>query len=158
MERSTADLMDELDDRLATCDVQFRQFGRRVRFGGRVRTVRCHEDNVVMRDLLATDGAGQVLVVDGGGSMHAALMGDSVARSAAAHGWSGIIVYGCVRDSAALADIHLGIKALGTCPRRSAKRGAGEADVPVTFGGVTFHPGAELTSDEDGLVVTTPAD
>ncbi|HET7168486.1 MAG TPA: ribonuclease E activity regulator RraA [Candidatus Limnocylindrales bacterium] len=157
MERSTADLMDESDDRLAACDVQFRQFGRRARFSGRVRTVRCREDNVLMRDLLASPGAGDVLVVDGGGSLRTALMGDTVARSAADNGWSGVIVYGCVRDSAALAGIDLGIKALGTSPRRSAKTGAGEVDVPVTFGGVTFHPGAELTSDEDGVVVTTTA-
>lgn len=157
MERSTADLMDESDDRLAACDLQFRQFGRRARFSGRVRTVRCREDNVLMRDLLASPGAGDVLVVDGGGSLRTALMGDTVARSAADNGWSGVIVYGCVRDSAALAGIDLGIKALGTSPRRSAKTGAGEVDVPVTFGGVTFHPGAELTSDEDGVVVTTTA-
>jgi regulator of ribonuclease activity A len=153
---STADLLDTRADELDSCDVQFRQFGGRRAFGGRVRTVKCREDNLLLRNLLAAPGAGQVLVVDGGGSFATALLGDNVARGAAANGWAGVVIYGCVRDSAGLLQVDLGIKALGTQPRRSGKRGTGEVDVPVAFGGATFTPGAELWSDDDGVVVTRP--
>ena len=151
---STADLMDERPDELASCEVQLRDFGGRTRFNGRVRTVRCLEDNVLLRTMLSTPGSGQVLVVDGGGSFRTALMGDSIARSAVDHGWAGVVINGCVRDTAELARLPIGIRALGSNPRRSAKAGAGAVDVPVTFGGATFVPGAELHADEDGIVVT----
>lgn len=155
MTTSTSDLMDERGADLASCETQFRNFGRRDSFAGKIRTVRCHQDNLLLREILATPGSGQVLVVDGAGSLGSALMGDVVAASAAANGWAGVVVYGCVRDTVALRGIDLGIKAVGTNPRRSGKTGAGEVDIPVTFGGVTFRPGAELFSDEDGVVVTT---
>jgi regulator of ribonuclease activity A len=151
---STSDLMDEHPDDLDVCDLQFRQYGALHRFSGRIRTVRCHEDNVLLRDLLAGPGLGDVLVVDGGGSLRTALLGDQVAGSAVDHGWAGIIINGCVRDVDALATLRIGIKALGSNPRKSGKAGDGAVDVPVTFGGATFHPGAWLTSDEDGIVVT----
>ena len=154
MDRLTADLMDERGDELASCDVQLRDFGGRTRFSGRVRTVRCLEDNVLLRTMLSTPGSGQVLVVDGGGSMRTALMGDNIARSAVDHGWAGVVINGCVRDTAELARLPIGIRALGSNPRRSAKAGSGEVDTPVTFGGATFVPGAELYADEDGIVVT----
>ncbi len=151
---TTADLMDERGDELDSCEQQLRQYGARRSFSGRVRTVRCHEDNVLLRGLLEQPGAGQVLVVDGGGSLRTALLGDVIAGLALGHGWEGIVINGAVRDSAALAGMEIGIKALGSQPRRSAKLGAGEVDVPVTFGGATFRPGAELWSDDDGIVVT----
>lgn len=151
---ATADLMDERDAELESCELQLRQFGARRAFAGRVRTVRCREDNVLLRRTLEQPGAGQVLVVDGGGSLRTALLGDVIAGLAAGNGWEGVVINGAVRDTAALAAIDLGIKALGSQPRRSAKLGAGEADVAVTFGGATFRPGAELWSDEDGIVVT----
>src|SRR6187549_269275 len=113
----TTDLLDASGDTLQSCEAQFRQFGARREFHGKVRTVRCLEDNVLLRNLLATPGNGDVLVVDGGASFRTALLGDIVANDAAANGWSGIVIYGCVRDSAELATIDIGIKALGTQPR-----------------------------------------
>ncbi len=154
MDWSTADLMDRPSDELDSCDVQLRDLGGRTRFSGRVRTVRCLEDNVLLRAMLSTPGTGQVLVVDGGGSFRTALMGDTIARSAVDHGWAGVVIHGCVRDTAELARLPIGIRALGSNPRRSAKAGSGEVDTPVTFGGATFVPGAELYADEDGIVVT----
>jgi regulator of ribonuclease activity A len=150
---STADLADQYGAELRVCDVQFRQFGGRRVFTGPVRTVSCHEDNGLLRDLLRTPGLDAVLVVDGGGSLHTALVGDLIAGSAQENGWAGLIVHGAVRDSAALAQIGLGIKALGTNPRKSGKTGAGALDVPVTFGGVTFRPGDVLHADDDGIVL-----
>lgn len=151
---STSDILDARGDELDSCEIQFRQFGGQREFTGRVRTVRCREDNVLLRNLLASPGDGQVLVVDGDGSLVTALLGDKVARDGARNGWQGMIIFGCVRDSTALAGIEIGIKALGTQPRRSGKSGLGEVDVPVSFGGATFMPGAELWSDDDGVIVT----
>ncbi len=149
----TADLVDRYGSELCVCDVQFRQFGGRRGFAGPVRTVSCHEDNGLLRELVRTPGSGSVLVVDGAGSLRTALVGDRIAGAALANGWAGLAVYGAVRDSAALSALDLGIKALGTNPRTSAKAGAGAVDVPVTFGGVTFHPGDILHADDDGIVL-----
>jgi regulator of ribonuclease activity A len=149
----TADLVDRYGPELRVCETQFRQFGARRSFAGPVRTVSCREDNALLRDLLHTPGSGGVLVVDGAGSLRAALVGDLIAGAALANGWAGLAVHGAVRDSAALCGLDLGIKALGTNPRRSAKEGAGAIDVPVTFGGVTFYPGDILHADDDGIVL-----
>ena len=153
MDVATADLIDRYEDALQSCDLQFQQFGGRSRFSGRIRTVRCHEDNVLLRQVLSEPGAGQVLVVDGGGSLHTSLVGDVVAGLARANGWAGLVVNGAVRDVVALGGLDIGVKALGSNPRKSAKAGVGEVDVPVAFGGVRFEPGAHLYSDEDGIVV-----
>ncbi len=155
MATSTADILDEHPDRAQVCTQTFRQFGGARAFEGPTTTVRCHEDNVLVKQLVAEPGGGRVLVVDGGGSLRVALLGDNVAGLARTNGWAGILVHGCVRDAAALAELDLGIKALGACPRPSGKRGEGEGevDVPVTFGDVTFVPGAMLYSDDDGIVV-----
>jgi regulator of ribonuclease activity A len=115
--------------------------------------VRCFEDNVLVRRLLESPGAGRVLVVDAGGSVRCALVGERLASLGAASGWAGIVLNGCVRDSAALTGGPFGIKALGTNPRPSGKRGGGEVDVAVSFGEVTFRPGALVYADEDGVVV-----
>ncbi|MGN9906029.1 ribonuclease E activity regulator RraA [Phytohabitans sp. LJ34] len=150
---ATADLYDELGDALDSCDLQLKQFGARTHFHGRIVTVRCHEDNALLKSVVSEPGEGQVLVVDGGGSVHRALMGDVIAALAQGNGWAGVVVNGAVRDVAALRTIDMGIKALGSNPRKSTKTGAGERDVEVTFGGCTFRPGADLYSDEDGIVV-----
>jgi regulator of ribonuclease activity A len=152
-ELATADLYDEHGALLESCDLQLRQLGGRPRFRGTVVTIRCHEDNALVRSVLGEPGHGRVLVVDGGGSLRTALMGDRIAASAVANGWAGVVVHGAVRDVAVLRTLDLGIKALGSNPRTSAKTGAGERDVPVTFGGAVFTPGAELVSDDDGIVV-----
>jgi regulator of ribonuclease activity A len=157
MDVLTADLIDRHGEILQSCDLQFRQFGGRSRFSGRIRTVRCHQDNVLVRQVLSGPGTGQVLVVDGGGSLHTSLVGDVVAGLAQGNGWAGLVVHGAVRDVAALAKLDIGVKALGSNPRKSAKEGLGEVDVPVSFGGVRFEPGAHLYSDEDGIVVAASA-
>lgn len=154
MEFATADLFDDHGAELGSCSTQFRSYGTRPRFWGRIETVRCFQDNVLVKRALETAGDARVLVVDGGGSLDTALMGDMIAGSAVAQGWAGVVINGCVRDVVALNELDLGIKALGSNPRKSAKEGTGERDVPVTFGGVTFRPGDFLYSDEDGIVVS----
>ncbi|MCF6389613.1 ribonuclease E activity regulator RraA [Mycobacterium sp. MBM] len=153
--RATADLVDEIYPDVRSCDLQLRNYGAVPAFAGRITTVRCFQDNALLKSILSTPGAGGVLVVDGGGSMHTALVGDIVAGLAAQNGWAGVIVHGVVRDAAALRTIAVGIKALGTNPRKGTKTGAGERDVEVTFGGVTFVPGEIAYSDEDGIVVVS---
>ena len=149
----TADIYDRYGDALQSCDVQFRQFGGRTRFSGRFTTVRCHQDNALLKSVLSEPGERRVLVVDGGGSLHTALVGDVIAGLAVDNDWAGVVINGAVRDVVALRTLELGIKALGSNPRKSSKTGAGERDVPVAFGGVTFTPHDELVSDEDGIVV-----
>ncbi|WP_328764600.1 MULTISPECIES: ribonuclease E activity regulator RraA [unclassified Streptomyces] len=153
----TSDLYDEHGESLAVCTTSFRQFGGRRLFAGPVRTVTCHEDNALLRELINTPGEGAVLVVDGGGSLHTALSGDLIAGAAQRNGWAGMIINGAVRDSVALGGLDLGIKALGTVPRKSGKTGEGTVDEPVTLGGVTFRPGDLVHADDDGTVVLPTA-
>ena len=133
--------------------MQFRQFGACSRFAGPIVTVRCFEDNALLKSVLSEPGAGRILVVDGGGSLHTALVGDVIAELGRCNGWAGLIVNGAVRDAATLRTLDIGIKALGTNPRKSAKTGAGERGVAVTLGGVDFTPGDLAFCDEDGVVV-----
>ena len=149
---STADLLDQHPD-AAVCQLPFRQYGGIASLDGVIATVRCFEDNVLVKQRVAEPGEGRVLVVDGGGSLRIALVGDNVASLARDNGWAGLIIHGCVRDSADLRWLAIGIKALGTHPKPSAKNGDGEIEVPVTFGGVTFEPGARVASDDDGIVI-----
>lgn len=150
---STSDLWDEHRDRAIVCELQLRQFGGVRAFSGTIATVRCLEDNVLLKQRVAEQGDGRVLVVDGGGSFRCALAGDNVAGLALENGWAGLVINGCVRDVVALGRLALGVKALGSNPRPSGKDGGGEVDVPVTFGGATFTPGTTLYSDDDGIVV-----
>ncbi len=152
--RATADLVDDIGPGVRSCDTQFRQFGGRSEFAGPVSTVRCFEDNALLKSVLSEAGAGRVLVIDGDASVHAALVGDVIAELARSNGWSGLIVHGAVRDASTLRTLDIGVKALGTNPRKSTKTGAGERDVAVSFGGVTFVPGELAYSDDDGIVVT----
>ncbi|MDT5095283.1 MAG: regulator of ribonuclease [Mycobacterium sp.] len=151
--KATADLVDEIGVDVRSCDTQFRQFGGQVMFAGPIHTVRCFEDNALLKSVLSEPGHGGVLVIDGGASLHSALVGDVIAGLGQSNGWAGIIVNGVVRDTAALRNIDIGIKALGTNPRKSAKTGAGERDVEVDFGGIAFVPGEVVYSDDDGIVV-----
>ena len=125
-------------------------------FSGPIATVRCFEDNVLLRAQVSEPGDGRVLVVDGGGSFACALLGDNIAELAVSNRWAGIVVNGCVRDVVALAELPIGIKALGTNPRPSGKAGGGETGVPVTFGGAEFAPGSILHADDDGVIVLSP--
>jgi regulator of ribonuclease activity A len=151
--RPTADLVDNIGADVRSCDLQFRQFGGRPEFAGPISTVRCFQDNAMLKAVLAQPGAGGVLVIDGAGSLHTALVGDVIAELARSNGWAGLVVHGAVRDAAALRGIDIGIKALGTNPRKSTKAGAGEHDVEISLGGVTFAPGDIAYSDDDGIVV-----
>lgn len=151
--RPTADLADSIGPDVRSCDVQFRQFGGCPEFAGPISTVRCFQDNALLKSVLSEPGGGGVLVIDGDGSLHTALVGDVIAELARSNGWAGLIVNGAVRDSATLRGMDIGIKALGTNPRKSTKTGAGERDVEVTLGGVTFAPGEIAYSDDDGIVV-----
>jgi regulator of ribonuclease activity A len=149
---STADLLDQHGDGASVCLLELRSYGAPA-FAGAIQTVRCYEDNVLVRAQAGEPGDGRVLVVDGGGSMRHALLGDSIAELARDHGWSGLVINGCVRDTDALDALGLGVKALGSNPRPSRKEGRGAVGVPVTFGGVTFRPGAQLHADRDGVIV-----
>lgn len=153
MTYATADLMDEYGDELGSCELQLTQYGGRHAFHGPVRTVRCSEDNALVKATLSTPGDGGVLVVDGGGSLRCALVGDVLAGLGLEHGWSGLVLNAAVRDVAALRELPFGVKALGSNPRKSGKDGTGEVDVEVSFGGATFTPGAWLAADDDGVIV-----
>ncbi|WP_375489302.1 ribonuclease E activity regulator RraA [uncultured Mycobacterium sp.] len=155
--RPTADLVDDIGDDVRSCDVQLHQFGGRTQFAGPISTVRCFQDNALLKSVLSEPGDGGVLVIDGAGSLHTALVGDVIAQLAHDNGWAGLVVYGAVRDAAALRGVDIGIKALGTNPRKSTKTGAGERDVAVSLGGVTFVPGDLAYSDDDGIVVVSAA-
>ena len=150
----TADLYDAHGEACRSCQTQFRQYGGRHAFSGQLRTVQCRDDNVLLRRALETRSAGEVLVVDGGGSLASALLGDIIAELGRGNGWSGVIIFGAIRDAAALGRIDWGVKALGSNPRKSAKTGAGAADIEVSFGGVAFVPGQWVYSDDDGILVS----
>jgi regulator of ribonuclease activity A len=144
MSFATADLCDQHDDKIKVAEPIFRPYGAHLAFAGRIATVKVFEDNVLVRQALAEKGEGRVLVVDGGGSLRCALVGDQLAVLARDNGWSGIVVYG----------IPLGVRALATHPLKSIKKGAGDRDIPVTFAGVTFVPNQFLYADGDGLVLS----
>ncbi|MEV0462400.1 ribonuclease E activity regulator RraA [Nocardia tengchongensis] len=151
---ATADLADEIGPEIRSCDTQFIQFGGHETFAGRIVTIRTFQDNLLVKQTLGEPGAGRVLVVDGGGSVHTALVGDIIAGRGVDNGWAGVVVNGAVRDSAMLRTMPIGIKALGTNPRKSTQQeGNAEKDVTVEFGGVSFVPGDMLYSDHDGVVV-----
>lgn len=151
---TTCDLFDA-DESLQSVSLQFENLGARARFSGPVRTVRCYRDNGLVKSLLNSPGDGAVLVVDGAGSLESALMGDMIAAAAVSNGWAGVVINGAIRDRVALAQTELGIKALGSNPRKSAKDSIGAVDIDVAFGGVIFSPGAILHADEDGILVTS---
>jgi regulator of ribonuclease activity A len=153
-----ADLCDANEDEIEVCELQMRDYGGRTACSGPIRTVRCHEDNSLVKATLAEPGEGCVLVVDGGGSLHRALLGDMLGADAVKNGWAGVVVNGAVRDTAVLGTLDLGVKALGSHPMRSVKRGEGMVDVPVAFGGVVFVPGDRLYADEDGIAVLAAED
>jgi regulator of ribonuclease activity A len=154
MSISTADLCDQQGDAVDVAEPIFTSYGGAPAFGGPIATVSVYEDNVLVRAALEQAGEGRVLVVEGGGSLRCALVGDQIAVLAHTNGWAGIVVHGCVRDSHALREIPIGIKALNTNPRKSTKRGAGEREVPVRFAGISFQPGHYLYADADGLIVS----
>ena len=148
----TSDLCDACPDALA-CALPLRSFGRRRSFAGTIRTIRCFEDVALLRDRVNEPGADQVLVVDGGGSLARALFGEVMGEMAVRNGWAGLVIHGAIRDCIEIGGMEIGVKALGTVPRRGERTGAGEMDVPVHFGGVSFIPGHRVVVDEDGVIV-----
>jgi regulator of ribonuclease activity A len=153
----TPDLCDQYENNTAA-DVRvvspmFQRYGQRPSFAGQIVTLKLFEDNTLVREVLGENGQGKVLVIDGGGSLRCALVGDQLAILAAKNGWEGIVVYGCIRDSADIAGIDIGIRAINTHPLKSIKKGVGDRDLTVTFGGVSFVPGDWIYADEDGVIV-----
>ena len=157
MDFKTTDLCDAHSDHLQIAEPVFGDFGGRAAFCGVIVTLKLFEDNSLVRAALEEAGAGQVLVVDGGGSIRCALLGDQLAELAEKNGWAGVVINGCIRDSTAIAAIDIGVKALAVHPLKSVKRGIGERNIPVRFADVNFVPGYYLYADEDGLVVSERA-
>ena len=150
---ATTDLSDKFEDAVEVVEPLFSDFGGAESFAGVISTIKCFEDNTLVRTALEMAGEGRVLVVDGGGSLRCALLGDQLAALAVKNGWCGFLIYGCIRDSAAIAAMPIGVKALATHPRKSVKRNEGQRDIPVRFAGVTFTPGHHLFADRDGIIV-----
>jgi regulator of ribonuclease activity A len=150
---STPDLCDDHDQARAI-ELQFRNFGRRVQFYGSVVTIKCHEDNSLVKACVAEAGQGRVIVVDGGGSLRRALLGDMLAEKAAQSGWAGLVINGAVRDVDEIAAIDLGVKALGCCPMKTEKLGVGRRDIPLHIGGVVILPGQSIYADNNGVIVS----
>jgi regulator of ribonuclease activity A len=150
---TTPDLCDEFAQDVRAAEPLFRDWGGVPSFAGVIETVKVLDDNALVRQVLESDGRGRVLVVDGGGSVRCALVGGRLAALAYENGWSGLVVHGCVRDSAELADTPIGVKALHAVPMKSGKTGMGQRGIPVSFAGVTFAPGAHLYADRDGILV-----
>ena len=151
---TTADLWDEHAELLLCSDPIFRSFGQKITFYGEIVTLKLFEDNSLVRKQLETEGKGKVLIVDGGGSLRCALVGDQLAKLVIQNNWEGIIVNGCIRDSHQINKMAVGIKALNTCPVKSIKRNIGEQNISVKFAGITFNPGQFIYTDEDGLLLS----
>lgn len=153
MSFATTDLSDKYTHAVQVAEPIFRDYGGKIEFYGPVKTLKLFEDNTLVRASLEQPGKGQVLVVDGGGSMRCALVGDQLGELAVKNGWAGIVVYGCIRDSAVIATQQVGVKAMATHPRKSLKKGVGEENLTVRFAGVTINPGAWIYCDADGVLV-----
>ena len=153
----TTDLCDAHEDKVRVVEPMFSSFGGRDAFHGRIATLKLFEDNSLVRKALESPGEQRVLVIDGGGSLRRALVGDQLAALAVTNRWAGIIVYGCIRDSGAISEMDIGVFALDTHPMKTVKRNVGEADIPVSFGGVTFTPGEWVYADGDGVIVSATA-
>lgn len=155
MKLKTTDLCDNYHSQVRVADpIGFKDYGGKNSFSGKIRTVKCFEDNSFVRRNLEQNGEGNVLIVDGGASMHCALLGDMLGETAVKNKWNGIIVYGCIRDSLAVSVLPLGVKALNTNPLKSAKRNEGEENITLHFAGLDFIPGEFVYCDEDGIIVS----
>ncbi|HGY1010432.1 putative 4-hydroxy-4-methyl-2-oxoglutarate aldolase [Aeromonas salmonicida] len=148
------DLCDQHGDALQVADPLFHDFGGKPLFYGQAVTLSCYEDNSLVRELVNRPGQGRVMVIDGGGSLRRALLGDQLAIKATEQGWEGIVIFGAVRDVGTLATLALGVKALAACPVKTEKLGQGELDAVVSFAGVTIHPGDYVYADLNGVLVS----
>lgn len=151
--QKTSDISDQLHPNVEYLEPVYCRYGAKIDFFGAIHTIKCFEDNSFVREVLDTDGQGRVLVVDGGGSKRCAMLGDQLAAKAVKNNWAGIVVYGLIRDSEMINQMPIGVRALGTHPLKSIKKGIGEVAIPVSFSGVDFIPGNYLYADQDGVVV-----
>jgi len=151
---TTADLYDKYGDDLKVALPIFKDYGAKRIFHGPISTVKAHEDNSLVRTALEEPGEGRILIVDGDESLRCAMLGDMLAKLGMENGWSGIIVFGCIRDADVIATIDIGVKALNTNPRKSLKQGLGDRDIPVSFAGITFNVGEYVYADTDGVIVS----
>jgi len=153
---STPDLSDEAPE-VRALELQFYNFGAIKQFGGRAVTIKCHEDNSLVKQSVDEAGAGRVIVVDGGGSQRRALLGDMLADKAAANGWAGLVINGVIRDVDEIGQTNLGVQALGTCPIKTEKLGVGQRDIVIHMGGVDIAPGDYVYADNNGVIVSKRA-
>jgi regulator of ribonuclease activity A len=151
------DLCDEYPELVRVLEPMFANFGGVEAFGGEIVTIKCHEDNSLVADMVAETGHGKVLVVDGGGSLRCGLLGDNLALKAVENGWQGIVVYGCIRDVDIIGQLELGVQALATHPMKSVKRGSGLRGETLKIGGVDIIPGEYLYADNNGVLVADKA-
>lgn len=150
-----ADLYDEFTDELQVIEPMFKSYGKSPRFFGEIVTIKCFEDNSLVASQVKEKGEGKVLVVDGGGSLRKALLGDNLAKHAVNNGWSGLIIFGCIRDSRIINTFDIGVRALNTNPSKTIKRAEGQLNLDLKFGGVNILPGNFIYADEDGVAVST---
>ncbi len=153
MTSSVPDLCDEYADEVQVVEPIFRDYGKKLNFSGVIETVKCFEDNTLVKKAVERNGQGGVLVVDGGASLRHSLLGDMLAAKALKNGWQGIVINGCVRDVEILSELDLGIKALNAIPLKTEKRGEGQENIAVRFGGASFKPGDYLYADLNGIIV-----
>lgn len=153
MAHSLPDICDDYPEDISVLEPLFTNYGKQERFSGEIVTIKCFEDNSLVRDLVRMEGNGKVIVVDGGGSLRSALLGDLLAAKAVENGWSGLVINGCVRDVEILETMDLGIRALNCHPLKTEKRGEGQLNVRVSFAGVRFQPGSFLYADANGIVL-----
>src|SRR5215831_4036759 len=155
MKFKTADLCDQFSAEVQVVEPVFRHFGGRVQFAGPASTIKCFEDNSRVKEAVAESGKDRVLVVDAGGSMRCAMLGDLLAKQAAQNAWAGVVIFGCVRDTVDMAEFNLGIVALASMPLRSEKKGEGQREIPIRIPGASVRPGDWVYVDEDGIVVAS---
>lgn len=149
----TPDLCDAYPEIVRVCEPVFTNYGGKKTFGGEIITIKCHEDNSLVKEQVGLPGHGKVLVVDGGGSLRCALLGDLLAAKAVENGWEGLIIFGCIRDVDEIVTMNLGVQALRTIPLKSHRQGRGDLNIPVTFAGVKFKPGSFVYADNNGIIV-----
>jgi regulator of ribonuclease activity A len=155
MNVSTPDLCDAYPDLARILEPIFKNYGGKTSFGGEIVTVKCFEDNSRVKENAGKPGVGKVMVVDGGGSLKKALLGDLIAEAALNNGWEGFIIYGCIRDVEPISTMKIGVKALNSIPLKTQRKGEGENNVQITFGGVTFNAGEYVYADSTGIIVSS---
>ncbi|MBE9548421.1 MAG: ribonuclease E activity regulator RraA [Proteobacteria bacterium] len=155
MDYMTPDLCDDNPDLVQVLQAVFNNYGGKRSFGGEIVTIKCFEDNSLVKEHAGMPGTGKVMVVDGGGSLRKALLGDMIAANAVKNGWEGLVIYGCIRDVDAIAELDLGVQALNTIPLKTEKLGIGDLNVPIQIAGVSIKPGEFIYADNNG-VITSP--